>query len=104
VWKRDPSAAKGAASERQEGKDDFRPAISDESGKRKRRFLAALGTRNREIAQDGFVAAREMTNEEMREAAQKRRQAAALQSALGINSCAGRGAEEEFLTCIVDSR
>jgi hypothetical protein len=53
---------------------------------------------------NGFVAAREMTNEEMREAAQKRRQAAALQSALGINSCVGRGAEEEFLTCIVDSR
>ena len=71
------------------------------------RPLAALEVKSREIAQDGSVSVREGTNEEMPEKAQheeKRRQAAALQSAPAVNSWVGRGADEEFLHWLAGSK
>jgi len=51
------------------------------------------------FAQDGFVAARKMTNEEIREEASKKKsdgKSAALRNALGINGRVGRGPKRSF--------
>jgi hypothetical protein len=51
------------------------------------------------IAQDGFVAARKMTNEEIREEASKKKsdgKSAALQNGPGINGRLGRGPKGNF--------
>jgi hypothetical protein len=61
----DCSAAKGAESDGRKAK-----SISGRPFRANARPLAALELNSGKIAQDGFVAAREGTNEEMREEAQ----------------------------------